>query len=94
MRSIRYHKSFTALAVAAVTGIALAGCSSGGSSPGPSSPSSTDLSGVTLNVAADWSGAEQANFEKVLAQFTKDTGAKVNYTSYGSNVATTINTKI
>ena len=53
-----------------------------------------DLSGVTLNVAADWSGAEQANFQKVLDVFKNETGATVNYTSYGSNVATTLNTKI
>jgi ABC-type glycerol-3-phosphate transport system substrate-binding protein len=78
------------IAAIAVTGMALAACSSG---PGGTTPKQ-DLSGTTLNVAADWSGAEQANFEKVLAQFSTETGAKVNYTSYGSNVATTLNTKI
>lgn len=93
MRLLQHHKTFTALAIAAVAGVTLAGCSSGGSSPGSTTPKQ-DLSGVTLNVAADWSGAEQANFEKVLKQFEDDTGAKVNYTSYGSNVATTLNTKI
>ncbi|MEO6827160.1 MAG: ABC transporter substrate-binding protein [Microbacteriaceae bacterium] len=80
--------------IIAATGIAamtLAGCSSGGSSP---TASSGDLAGVTLSVASDWSGAEQKNFEAVLAQFTKDTGAKVNYQSYGSDVATTLDTKI
>ncbi len=93
MRLLQHSKTLTALAIAAVAGVTLAGCSSGGSSPG-SSTSKKDLSGVTLNVAADWSGAEQANFEKVLGQFESETGAKVNYTSYGSNVATTLNTKI
>ncbi|MBB5633452.1 ABC-type glycerol-3-phosphate transport system substrate-binding protein [Cryobacterium mesophilum] len=94
MRLPSQHRSLAALAVAVVAGVTLAGCSSGGATPGTSSPPKADLSGVTLNVAADWSGAEQANFEKVLAQFESDTGAKVNYTSYGSNVATTLNTKI
>ncbi len=82
------------VAVAATVGVIglVAGCSS---SPGTSaSPSAKSLAGVTLTVAADWSGAEQANFEKVLAQFQTDTGAKVTYTSYGNNVATTLNTKI
>jgi ABC-type glycerol-3-phosphate transport system substrate-binding protein len=45
-------------------------------------------------VAADWSGTEQENFEAVLKAFSDETGAKVNYTSYGSDVATTIGTKI
>ncbi len=93
MRSHRARTALIPLATAAILGVTLAGCSSGRTSPG-STPSSQDLKGVTLNVAADWSGAEQANFEKVLAQFSSETGAKVNYTSYGSNVATTLNTKI
>lgn len=93
MRSISTHRVLAPIAALAVTGMALAACSSGGSNPGSTAPTQ-DLSGTTLNVAADWSGAEQANFEKVLAQFSSETGAKVNYTSYGSNVATTLNTKI
>ncbi len=85
------------LAAAATVGVVglVAGCSS--STPGgtpASSSSAKSLAGVTLTVAADWSGAEQANFEKVLAKFQTDTGATVNYTSYGNNVATTLNTKI
>ncbi|GAA3736668.1 ABC transporter substrate-binding protein [Leifsonia bigeumensis] len=93
MRFHRARKALIPLATAAILGVTLAGCSSGGTPPASTTPKE-DLSGVTLNVAADWSGAEQANFEKVLAQFSSETGAKVNYTSYGSNVATTLNTKI
>jgi ABC-type glycerol-3-phosphate transport system substrate-binding protein len=93
MRFLTHKRTTIPLVTAVVAGVVLAGCSSGGSSPGTTTPKE-DLSGVTLNVAADWSGAEQANFEKVLAQFESETGAKVNYTSYGSNVATTLNTKI
>jgi alpha-glucoside transport system substrate-binding protein len=37
------------------------------------------LNGETLEVAAVWTGAEQANFKKVLAEFEKRTGAKVNF---------------
>ncbi|MCT7356711.1 ABC transporter substrate-binding protein [Streptomyces sp. 15-116A] len=37
------------------------------------------LDGETLEVAAVWTGAEQENFKKVLAEFEKRTGAKVNF---------------
>lgn len=93
MRSLRTRHLAAPLVIAASAALVLAGCTSGESTNSPSA-SAVDLKGVTLNVAADWSGAEQTNFEKVLAQFTQDTGATVNYTSYGSDIATTLNTKI
>jgi len=97
-RDGRARKSAIALTAAVGVATALAACSSGGNEPGPSNSDTgtpkTDLSGVSLTVAADWSGAEQKNFEQVLAQFEKDTGASVTYTSYGSDVATTLNQKI
>jgi len=37
------------------------------------------LDGETLEVAAVWTGAEQANFKKVLAEFEKRTGATVKF---------------
>ncbi|CAL9478342.1 ABC transporter substrate-binding protein [Streptomyces griseomycini] len=37
------------------------------------------LDGARLQVAAVWTGAEQANFKKVLAEFEKRTGAKVTF---------------
>jgi len=37
------------------------------------------LDGETLEVAAVWTGAEQDNFKKVLAEFEKRTGAKVSF---------------
>ncbi|MFF8596047.1 ABC transporter substrate-binding protein [Streptomyces sp. NPDC015220] len=37
------------------------------------------LNGTTLEVAAVWTGGEQANFKKVLAEFTRRTGAKVTF---------------
>ncbi|MFI5572314.1 ABC transporter substrate-binding protein [Streptomyces sp. NPDC051740] len=37
------------------------------------------LDGQSLEVAAVWTGAEQANFKKVLAEFEKRTGAKVTF---------------
>ncbi len=53
-----------------------------------SKPSTTDgpaglalpkLDGETLEVAAVWTGTEQENFKKVLAEFEKRTGAKVTF---------------
>lgn len=37
------------------------------------------LNGESLEVAAVWTGAEQANFKQVLAEFEKRTGAKVTF---------------
>ncbi|MGO1511323.1 MAG: ABC transporter substrate-binding protein [Actinomycetaceae bacterium] len=53
-----------------------------------------DLSGETLVVGSDWSGAEQENFETVIDAFEEATGAQVDYESYGNNVATTIGTRV
>jgi alpha-glucoside transport system substrate-binding protein len=37
------------------------------------------LNGESLEVAAVWTGAEQGNFKKVLAEFEKRTGAKITF---------------
>ncbi|MFF3844831.1 ABC transporter substrate-binding protein [Streptomyces sp. NPDC002328] len=47
--------------------------------PGSSGLTLPKLNGTTLEVAAVWTGAEQANFKKVLAEFEKRTGAKVTF---------------
>ncbi|MFF2508447.1 ABC transporter substrate-binding protein [Streptomyces sp. NPDC058067] len=52
------------------------------------------LTGQTLEVAAVWTGPEQDNFTKVLAEFEKRTGAKVNFVPTGNNTATFLSTKI
>ena len=95
----RWNARGGALAIVALAGLTVAGCSSsdGGASMSPeaSTPASmADLSGVTLNVSASWSGDEQKNFEQVLKQFSDETGAKVNYTSFGDQAATTLGTQI
>jgi alpha-glucoside transport system substrate-binding protein len=51
----------------------------GGGTETSSSVSLPKLDGATLEVAAVWTGAEQANFKKVLAEFEKRTGAKVTF---------------
>ncbi len=57
---------------------------SGGTEKSPAEESGSTLTlpklnGTTLEVAAVWTGAEQANFKKVLAEFEKRTGAKVTF---------------
>ncbi|WP_264930933.1 ABC transporter substrate-binding protein [Streptomyces sp. A012304] len=51
----------------------------GSQEPGGSSLTLPKLNGTTLEVAAVWTGPEQANFKKVLAEFEKRTGAKVTF---------------
>ena len=89
---MHFQKSRSLIAVAgvAVAGLALSGCSGGGSNDDSGDAVEGDFSGTTLNVVAAWSGAEQENFEAVLDKFESDTGATVNYTSFGDNGPTYI----
>jgi ABC-type glycerol-3-phosphate transport system substrate-binding protein len=76
-------------AAAAAAGLLVTASACGGSDDSKSSSSSSagakELKGVTIEVAAKWTGPEQANFEKVLSAFEEQTGAKVNYASTGEN---------
>jgi alpha-glucoside transport system substrate-binding protein len=94
------RRSVTAIAAAAALGIAAAGCSSS-SAAKPAAASSSgaaaawpSLSGQNLTVLAEWTGAEQTDFQKVLDKFTALTGAKVTYQSGGSSTGTVLQTKI
>lgn len=98
----RRRKMLVPVAVMATAGLALAGCgggdstseTTGGSGAESDTGSESDFSGVTLEVEGAWSGAEQENFQEVLAQFEDDTGATVNYTSFGDKASTTLGTQI
>ncbi|WP_277049586.1 ABC transporter substrate-binding protein [Ruania albidiflava] len=105
MVTVTRSRILVPIATVTALGLALAGCSSGGGSgggepsagggtAGASSAPSEDFSGVTLDVAGSWSGAEQDNFQAVLDQFSQDTGATVNYTSFGDNASTILGTQI
>jgi alpha-glucoside transport system substrate-binding protein len=76
------------LAVAVLA--AVAGCDSGTTPSGSKKP----LEGQTVEVAATWTGTEQANFKKVLAAFTTKTGAEAKYTSGGNDLPTLINSRL
>jgi maltose-binding protein MalE len=80
----------TALAVAALA--AVAGCGGGGTSTTPNS--GKPLEGQTVEVAATWTGAEQANFLKVLKAFKEKTGAETKYTSGGNDLTTLLNSRL
>ncbi|MFD6548125.1 ABC transporter substrate-binding protein [Streptomyces sp. NPDC058398] len=88
----RSHRAAQAAAAAVVAGaLTLTACGGGGDddkgsdggkateSGGAGSVTLPRLDGATLEVAAVWTGAEQANFKKVLAEFEKRTGAKVTF---------------
>jgi alpha-glucoside transport system substrate-binding protein len=92
MSTIPHRKLLAPIAFVGVAGLALAGCSADGG--GGNGGGGGEFSGTTLEVAAAWSGAEQENFEKVLSEFEDQTGAKVNYTSFGDKAATTLGTQI
>ncbi|MFF2994998.1 ABC transporter substrate-binding protein [Streptomyces sp. NPDC057950] len=55
------------------------GASTGDTAGSGGSVSLPKLDGASLEVAAVWTGPEQANFKKVLAEFEKRTGAKVTF---------------
>lgn len=89
------------LAILAAAALLLAACGSsdddGGNSGGGGDGgggTDQDLSGVTLEVAAVWSGDEQANFKKVLDHFEEETGATVEFTSTGDDIATILGGRI
>src|SRR5665811_687432 len=62
--------------------------------PETTTTSAPDLSGQTMEVAAVWSGEEQANFQKIIDAFQEQTGAKVTFTSTGDQIATILGTRI
>jgi ABC-type glycerol-3-phosphate transport system substrate-binding protein len=80
-------RSLWAAALSAGLLAAVAACGDGGDATSSTSASagSQELKGVTIEVAAKWTGAEQANFQRVLSAFEKSTGAKVSYASTGEN---------
>jgi ABC-type glycerol-3-phosphate transport system substrate-binding protein len=73
-----------------------AACSSkkGGNTNSPAPSGGPNLSGQKIEVAAEWTGPEQASFTQVIKAFEDSTHAKVSYTSTGNDTATIIGTRI
>jgi hypothetical protein len=76
----------------AAAGLLVAACGGGGQSQ--ASPAAQSLQGQSLEVAAVWSGAEQANFKQVLDAFKAKTGASYTYTSTGDNIGTVLGSRL
>ncbi|MFI6508322.1 ABC transporter substrate-binding protein [Streptosporangium sp. NPDC050855] len=84
--------------------LALAACGGGSSTPAASPAASggssaaaaaaKTLEGVTVEVAAKWTGAEQENFQQVLKAFEAKTGAKVTYASTGEDTGAYLGPRI
>ncbi|MES9524617.1 ABC transporter substrate-binding protein [Streptomyces capoamus] len=88
--TFRTHRAVTTLTALLAGALVLSACSGGdddkkkddgGASGGATASTVTlpKLDGARLEVAAVWTGAEQANFKKVLAEFERRTGAKVTF---------------
>ncbi|MEU6521611.1 extracellular solute-binding protein [Streptomyces sp. NPDC046924] len=95
----------SAAVVAGVLAVSLTACGGGddnGTDDGPDgTPDETAatvtlprLDGESLEVAAVWTGTEQANFKKVLAEFEKRTGAKVTFVPAQDPIVNFLGSKI
>jgi spermidine/putrescine-binding protein len=80
------------LSGASVLLVALAAACGTGSTP--AGANGKPLAGQTIEVAAVWSGVEQANFQAVLTAFSAKTGASVKYTSGGNELVALINSRL
>ncbi|MGW0477910.1 ABC transporter substrate-binding protein [Nonomuraea sp. NPDC003214] len=92
-----------AAAILAGLAVAVAACGNAPTTndPAASAPASGEatsgaktLEGVTLEVAAKWTGEEQKNFEQVLKAFSEKTGAKVTYASTGEDTGAYLGPRI
>ncbi|MFF4400082.1 ABC transporter substrate-binding protein [Streptomyces sp. NPDC001480] len=103
--TIRTNRAVTTFAVLLAGALALTACSGsddkkddGGSSSGASASGSTvslpKLNGASLEIAAVWTGTEQKNFKKVLAEFENRTGAKVTFVPAQDPIINFIGSKI
>ncbi|WP_055495130.1 ABC transporter substrate-binding protein [Streptomyces sp. TP-A0356] len=102
----RTRRAAQTVAAAVVAGaLALTGCSndthkngsdkaSGGGQESGATVTLPKLNGQTLEVAAVWTGGEQANFKKVLAEFEKRTGAKVTFVPAQDPIVNFLGSKI
>lgn len=93
-------RAFTALA-AGVLALSLTACGGdgddGGTDTGGGSQATVrlpELDGQKLEVAAVFTGPELENFQKVLDEFEKRTGAQVTFVPTGNNTSTFLGTRI
>src|SRR5215469_2649073 len=75
----------------AVAAVLVAACGGGSTSP---SPAAQSLAGQSMEVAAVWSGAEEADFKQVLDAFKAKTGVNYTFTSTGDNIGTVLGSRV
>ncbi|WP_181797318.1 ABC transporter substrate-binding protein [Streptomyces sp. WELS2] len=102
--TFRAHRAVTAVAALLAGALALSACSSSdddkegtGEKTGATTGSTVTLpklDGARLEVAAVWTGGEQANFKKVLAEFEKRTGASVTFVPAQDPIVNFLGSKI
>ncbi|MEW9532771.1 ABC transporter substrate-binding protein [Microbispora sp. NPDC049125] len=93
MRKLPPMVALLALAVAACGGNS-ADTPAAGQSSGAAAPAAKPLAGEKIEVAAKWTGDEQANFQKVLDAFQAKTGAVVTYTATGEDTGAFLGPRI
>ncbi|MFH8370363.1 ABC transporter substrate-binding protein [Streptomyces sp. NPDC018031] len=85
-------------AAVAALGVAATGCGAeDGAAVGSPPPTTVELprlSGQKLQVTAVWTGSEQENFTRVLAEFEKRTGAEVSFVPSGDDMSSFVGSKI
>ncbi|MBZ4016644.1 ABC transporter substrate-binding protein [Streptomyces purpurogeneiscleroticus] len=100
---MRHATLRTATALVAVGALALTGCGGDSGSRNDEGGGGTDsaptvrlpkLNGQTLQVTAVWTGPERENFTKVLDEFEKRTGAKIDFVPSGDDMAGFIGSKV
>lgn len=74
--------------------VALVASGCGGGTTKTDNGTGTDLTGKTVEVAGEWSGQEQTNFQAVLDAFAAKTHATVHYTSGGNDLNVLLNSRI
>lgn len=77
-------------ATVAAAALLLTGCAQDVAAGGDSGP----LAGHTVEVAAIWTGGEQASFRRVLDEFERRSGARVRYTSGGDDLPALLNSRL
>ena len=88
---MRKHMRWPALLAGLM--LLLTACGDGGGD-GDGGDGGGDAAGGSVEIAAVWSGEEQAAFQKVLDAFTEETGIETSYTSTGDDIATVLGSRI
>jgi ABC-type glycerol-3-phosphate transport system substrate-binding protein len=88
----RFTKASVFGSLLTMSALLVAAC--GGGATSQPSPSAQSLQGQSLEVAAVWTGAEQANFKQILDAFKAKTGASYTFTSTGDNIGTVLGSRL